>query len=98
MNLLHIIWRLPNIHLCKEISWAKNTLHYIMLMPAYLAEGFNTPALTVGLNLLDKRVDPGCWLRSGFESPQGLLVVSLFYDPIRFRRFTGVTLYVLCYD
>ena len=48
---------------------------------ACLVEGFNTLATlaTAGvLNLPDKRVDPGCWLRSGFESPQRQLVVSLF--------------------
>ena len=37
---------------------------------ACLVEGFNTPVETGGLNLSDKRVDPGCWLRSGFESPR----------------------------
>ena len=44
------------------------------------------------------RVDPGCWLRSGFESPRGQLVVSLFQDLISYGRFTGATLYVPCLD
>ena len=39
-------------------------------MWACLVEGFNTPVLTGGLNLPDKLVDPGCWLRSDFESPR----------------------------
>ena len=51
-----------------------------------------------GLNLPDKRVDPDCWLRSGFESPRVQLVVSLFQDPISYGSFTGATLYVLCLD
>ena len=38
-------------------------------MWACLVEGFNTLATAGVLNLPDKRVDPGCWLRSGFESP-----------------------------
>ena len=33
-------------------------------------EGFNTLVSAGGFNLPDKRVDPDCWLRSGFESPQ----------------------------
>ena len=36
---------------------------------ACLVEGFNTLATAGVLNLPDKQVDPGCWLRSGFESP-----------------------------
>ena len=31
-------------------------------------EGFNTPGSAGGLNFPDKRVDPGCWMGSGFES------------------------------
>ena len=53
-----------------------------------LVEGFNTLSAG-GLNLPAKRVDPGYWLRSGFESP---LVVSLFQDPISYGRFSGATL------
>ena len=37
---------------------------------ACLVEGFNTSVSAGVLNLLYKRVDPGCWLRSGFESPR----------------------------
>ena len=39
----------------------------------FVVEGFNTLVSTVGLNLPDKRVDPGCWLRSGYESPRSQL-------------------------
>ena len=42
----------------------------ILLMWACLVEGFNTLVTTGVLNLPDKRVDPDCWLRSGFESPR----------------------------
>ena len=46
-------------------------LHYMSLyMWACLVEGFNTLAPARVLNLPDKRVDPDCWLRSGFESPR----------------------------
>ena len=37
---------------------------------ACLVEGFSTLVTAGVLNLLDKRVDPDCQLRSGFESPQ----------------------------
>ena len=37
---------------------------------ACLVEGFNTTVSAGVLNLPDKRVNPGCWLRSGFESPR----------------------------
>ena len=40
------------------------------------------------LNLEDKRVDPGCWLKSGFESPRRQLVLSLYLDPISCGRYT----------
>ena len=59
---------------------------------ACLAEWFNTPASADVLNLTDKRVDPGCWLRPGFKSPRGRLVESLFQDPIGNGCFTGATL------
>ena len=45
---------------------------------ACLVEGFDTLASAGVLNLPDKQVDPGCWLRSGFEFPRRQLVVSLF--------------------
>ena len=45
---------------------------------ACLVEGFNTLATAGVLNLPDKRVNSGCWLRSGFESQRRQLVVSLF--------------------
>ena len=51
-----------------------------------------------GLNLLDKRVNSGFCLKSGFESPRGQLVVNLFRDPISYGRFTGATLYMPCLD
>ena len=35
---------------------------------ACLVEGFNTLVTAEVLNLPNKRVDPDCWLRSGFES------------------------------
>ena len=47
-----------------------------------------------GLNLPDKRVDPGCWLKSGFEFPQGQLVISLFTDPVSYGRFTSDMIYM----
>ena len=47
-----------------------------MSMWASLVEGFNTPVSAGGLNLPDKRVDPGCWLRSGFESPLKQLCIK----------------------
>ena len=62
---------------------------------ACLVEGFNAPVLADGFNISDKRVDPGCWLRSGLESP---LVLSLFQDHFSYGRFTGATLYVPCFD
>ena len=37
---------------------------------ACLVEGLNTLVTAGVLNLPDKRVDPDCWLRSGFESPR----------------------------
>ena len=37
---------------------------------ARLVEGFYTLVMSGVLNLPDKRVDPDCWLRSGFESPR----------------------------
>ena len=41
------------------------------LLPwACLVKGFNTLVTAGGLNLPDKRADPNCWLRSGFESPR----------------------------
>ena len=48
--------------------------------------------------LPDKRVDLGCWLRSGLESPQRQLVSCLFQNPISYGRFNGATLYVPCLD
>ena len=55
---------------------------------ACLVEGFNTLVTAGVLNLPNKRVDPDCWLRSGFESPQRQLVLSLFLDPISCGRYT----------
>ena len=40
---------------------------------ACLAEGFNATVSNDESNLPDKRVDPGCWLRYGFESHGGNL-------------------------
>ena len=60
--------------------------------------GCNVLALDGELYLLDKRVDPDCWLRSWFKSPQGRLVVSLFKDLNSYGRFTGATFYVACLD
>ena len=51
---------------------------------ACLAEGFNTTVSADGLHLPDKRADPGCWLRSGFESQRRQLcqlVLSFFLYP-----------------
>ena len=45
-------------------------VYIIILLWACLVEGFNTLATAGVLNLPDKRVDPGCWLRSGFDSPR----------------------------
>ena len=70
----------------------------ISLVWGCLAKGLNTTASDSGLNLPDERVDQGCWIRSGFESPQGQLVVSLFQYPISYGYFTGAILYVPCLD
>ena len=59
---------------------------------ACLAKGFIAPAMA------DKRLDPGCWLKSVFESPQRQLVLSLFEDPISYESFTTATVYVPCLD
>ena len=40
-----------------------------------------TTVSTDGLNLQDKRINPGCWLRSWFESPWRQLIL-FFLDPI----------------
>ena len=53
-----------------------------------LGERFNATVLADGINLPNKRVDPGFWLRSGFEFPRRQLVVSLFLDPISCGRYT----------
>ena len=37
---------------------------------ACLVEQFNTLVTAGVLNLPEKRVDPDCWLRSGFEYPR----------------------------
>ena len=47
---------------------------YGIEMWACLVEGFNTLVTTGGLNCLDKRVAPDCWLRSGFKSQWRQLV------------------------
>ena len=65
---------------------------------ACLAEGFNATVSDGGLNIRDKLVNPGCWLRSGLVSARGRLVLSLFQDPISYGHFTGATLYVPCLD
>ena len=41
-----------------------------------------------GLHHDYRRVDPGCLLRSGFESSQRQLILSLFLDSISCRRYT----------
>ena len=64
----------------------------------WLTEGINATVSVDGLNFPDKRVHPGYWLRSGFESPRRQLVLSLFLDPISYGRLTGATLHVPCLD
>ena len=66
-------------------------------MWACLVEGFNTLATAGVLNLPDKRVDPGCWLRSGFESPRRQLVVNLFWYFILSGYNKILLLYYLSY-
>ena len=53
----------------ESMNHFKQTKQPITITITCLAEGFNTPASAGGLNLQDKRVDPCCWLRSGFQSP-----------------------------
>ena len=65
------------------LSVCVSCLYGLFLSGLAWLRGFNTPASAGGLNLPDKRVNPGCWLRSVFESPQGqLAVINLFQDPI----------------
>ena len=43
-----------------------------------IIEWFKASAIRGGLYHTDRRPDPGCWLRSEFDSPWGRLIVSLF--------------------
>ena len=52
------------------MSSSKSLPKLVACMWACLVEGFNALVSGGGLNLPDKRVDPDCWLRSGFESLQ----------------------------
>ena len=63
-----------------------------------LVEWFKAPATNIRLYHMNRRLNLDCWLRSGFKSPRGRLVVSLFQDPISYGRFTVETLYVPCFD
>ena len=58
-----------HIHILSETQKEKH-IERVFIERACLVEGFNTLATAGKLNLVDKRVDPGCWLRSGFESPR----------------------------
>ena len=57
----------------------------ILLLVTHLVEGFSALVSAGGLNLPDKRVDPDCWLRSGFESPRRQLGFRLFYGSHQLR-------------
>ena len=59
---------------------------------ASLAEEFNALVSAVGLNLPEKRVDPGFWLRSGFESLR-ILSMNYFYPISDNRVLTTATWY-----
>ena len=77
--------------------WKQQLLTFLMyLLWACLAKRLHAPAFAGGLNLPDKQIDWGCWLRSGFKSRRGQLVH--FQDPFSYWRFTGATLYVPCLD
>ena len=49
------------------IGFKRGTSSIVWQLWACLADGFNAPALGAGLNLTDKQVDAGCWLRSELE-------------------------------
>ena len=58
-------------------------MYNTVLMWACLVEGFNALVTAGGLNLPDKRVDPNCWLRSGFESPtEATWLYASFWIPL----------------
>ena len=51
--------------------------------------GFNARSvLADGLDFRDKRVDPGSWLRFGFEYPRRRLFLNPFLNPIICRCYT----------
>ena len=70
---MHRKLKLPYVNMMTLGDWRKkkkkNYLHiYFQIVDKYawLAKGFNAPALDDGFNLPDKQVDPGCCLRFGF--------------------------------
>ena len=76
VNIHYIIYGTSQITYENKIVQNLNTSREIIfrepigLKWACLVERFNTLATAGVLNLPDKRVDPGCWLRSGLESPR----------------------------
>ena len=52
----------------KEMKWT--FMCHLISTRSRMGEGFNTMVTAGVLNLPDKRVNPDCWLRSGFESPR----------------------------
>ena len=62
-------------HICHYLSlWYCSQLR---LQWVCLSKGFYAPVSADGLNLSHEKVDPCCWLRSGFESPREQLVLNL---------------------
>ena len=67
-----------------------------------MAEGFDATVSADGLNLPDKRDDPGCWLRSGFESPHEVAVILvlcgklLSFTPPQNGRGVMISLQFVC--
>ena len=64
------------LFVCRQIN--KQRKKHIIEILGYLVEWFNAPATVGGFDHPDRRPNLGCWLRSGFESSWGRLVVSLF--------------------
>ena len=83
-----------------ESKPTKNSLYFVclydytrvvILLVGFLAEVSNKASAPFeGLDIPNKRVDPGCWLTSGFEQ----IDVSLFQDPVRYGQSNGAPLYV----
>ena len=65
---------------------------------AWVTEWFKAPATVGGLYHMDRRVNPGCLLRSGFQSPGRRHALNLFMDPIGYGSSTWASWYELRLD